>query len=53
MYYIQKGDSKTLFSPEDTVSCCKYAECNFSFGCSGGQPSGAWNWFTKIGKDFL
>jgi cathepsin B len=23
--------------------------CSFSAGCNGGQPSGAWNWFTKTG----
>ena len=55
-YFISKtfifftGDTKTLFSPEDTVSCCQGFHCNFSMGCNGGQPSGAWNWFQKIGE---
>ena len=49
-FYIFTGDTKTLFSPEDTVSCCQGFHCNFSMGCNGGQPSGAWNWFQKIGK---
>ena len=35
---IATGDTKTLFSPEDTVSCCKGLTCNFSMGCDGGQP---------------
>jgi cathepsin B len=41
---ISTGDTKTLLSPEDTVSCCKGLNCNFSMGCDGGQPVGAWNW---------
>ena len=36
-------------SPEDTVSCCNGFQCSFSMGCNGGQPAGAWNWFTKTG----
>lgn len=48
-YCIKTGDNKTLFSPEDTVSCCTGPVCSFSMGCNGGQPSGAWNWFTKNG----
>ena len=24
-------------------------KCSMSMGCNGGQPSGAWNWFTKEG----
>lgn len=47
---IATGDIKTLLSPEDTVSCCNGIHCNFSFGCEGGQPSGAWNWFLRTGK---
>ena len=35
---ISTGDTKTLFSPEDTVSCCKGLTCNLSMGCDGGQP---------------
>jgi cathepsin B len=46
---IATGDNKTLFSPEDTVSCCTGLTCSFSMGCNGGQPAGAWNWFTKVG----
>ena len=49
MSAILSGDAKTLFSPEDTVSCCDGFRCNFSMGCDGGQPSGAWNWFMKTG----
>lgn len=48
-FCISTGDSKTLFSPEDTVACCTGAKCSFSMGCNGGQPGGAWNWFTKEG----
>jgi cathepsin B len=46
---IAKGDTKTIFSPEDTVSCCSGIGCGLSMGCNGGQPSGAWKWFTKTG----
>lgn len=48
-YCIATGDSKTVLAPEDTNACCKGAECAFSMGCNGGQPSGAWKWFTKTG----
>lgn len=48
-YCIATGDSKTLFSTEDTNACCSGFSCSFSLGCNGGQPSGAWNWFTKTG----
>ena len=48
-YCIATGDATTLFSPEDTAACCTGASCSFSMGCNGGQPSGAWNWFTKEG----
>jgi cathepsin B len=48
-YCIKTGDAKTLFSPEDTVSCCSGIKCSMSMGCNGGQPSGAWNWFTHTG----
>ena len=48
-YCIATGDSKTVFSAEDTNSCCSGAVCSFSLGCNGGQPSGAWNWFAKVG----
>jgi cathepsin B len=46
---IATGDAKTILSPEDTVSCCSGRACAFSMGCNGGQPSGAWDWFTKTG----
>ncbi|RYG68048.1 hypothetical protein EON64_06055 [archaeon] len=46
---IATGDAKTLFAPEDTNACCSGLTCSFSMGCNGGQPSGAWNWFTKVG----
>lgn len=48
-YCITTGDATTLFSTEDTNSCCSGLQCSFSMGCNGGQPSGAWNWFTKQG----
>jgi len=48
-YCIATGDAKTVFSPEDTNSCCSGVSCSFSMGCNGGQPSGAWSWFTKTG----
>jgi cathepsin B len=48
-YCIATGDSKTLLSPEDTAACCKGFKCAMSMGCNGGQPSGAWNWFHKVG----
>lgn len=46
---IATGDVKTILSPEDTVSCCSGAQCAFSNGCGGGQPSGAWKWFSNVG----
>jgi cathepsin B len=46
---IAGGDTKTLLSPEDTLSCCKGLTCNFSMGCDGGQPVGAWHWFQHSG----
>lgn len=48
-YCIATGDATTVFSPEDTNSCCSGFQCSFSMGCNGGQPAGAWNWFTKTG----
>jgi cathepsin B len=38
-----------VFSAEDTNSCCSGIHCGFSNGCNGGQPSGAWKWFTEHG----
>ena len=46
---ITTGDSTTLFSPEDVAACCSGVHCQFSMGCNGGQPAGAWSWFTKYG----
>jgi len=46
---ISTGDAKTIFAPEDTNSCCSGIGCGMSMGCNGGQPSGAWKWFTKTG----
>jgi len=46
---IATGDATTILSPEDTVSCCSGPKCAFSMGCNGGQPSGAWKWFTSTG----
>jgi len=48
-YCIQTGDAKTLFGTEDTNACCNGISCSLSMGCNGGQPSGAWKWFTKDG----
>jgi cathepsin B len=48
-YCIHTGDNTKVFSPEDTVSCCSGMHCKMSMGCNGGQPSGAWDWFTKTG----
>jgi cathepsin B len=46
---IKTGDTKTLFSPQDTLSCCSGFNCGMSQGCNGGQPSGAWKFFTTTG----
>jgi cathepsin B len=46
---IATGDATTIFAPEDTNACCSGIACGFSNGCNGGQPSGAWKWFTKTG----
>jgi len=46
---IATGDATTILSPEDTLSCCSGAACAFSMGCNGGQPSGAWKWFSQTG----
>ena len=46
---IATGDATTVFAAEDTNACCSGAACAFSMGCNGGQPSGAWKWFTKTG----
>lgn len=41
--------STTLLSPTDTAACCSGMACGFSNGCNGGQPAGAWRWFTHSG----
>jgi len=46
---IATGDATTLLAPEDTNACCSGLVCSFSMGCNGGQPAGAWNWFTRTG----
>lgn len=46
---IQTGDTTTVLSPEDTLACCRGMQCGFSMGCNGGQPSGAWRFFTSEG----
>jgi len=46
---IATGDAKTVFAAEDTNSCCSGVACGMSGGCNGGQPSGAWKWFTQTG----
>mmetsp|Transcript_14119 Transcript_14119/g.17116 ORF Transcript_14119/g.17116 Transcript_14119/m.17116 type:complete len:380 (+) Transcript_14119:94-1233(+) len=47
-YCIATGKNK-LFSTEDTTGCCGFLNCALSMGCNGGQPSGAWHWFTTTG----
>jgi hypothetical protein len=42
---ISKGFT-TLLSPTDTTACCHLGG---SMGCNGGQPAGAWQWFTEKG----
>jgi len=48
-YCIATGDYKTLFSAADTLSCCTGIGCYLSMGCNGGQPAGAWHWFSTHG----
>jgi len=48
-YCIKTGDAKTILSAADTLACCSGVSCKFSMGCNGGQPAGAWDWFTKTG----
>ena len=41
--------SRLKLSPLDTLSCCNSeAGCN-SFGCDGGDPASAWEWFVQSG----
>jgi len=53
---ISTGKADIILSAEDTNACCSGASCSGSMGCNGGQPAGAWKWFTKTGvstgKDF-
>eukprot|EP00297_Palpitomonas_bilix_P011902 CAMPEP_0113871186 /NCGR_PEP_ID=MMETSP0780_2-20120614/2503_1 /TAXON_ID=652834 /ORGANISM="Palpitomonas bilix" /LENGTH=331 /DNA_ID=CAMNT_0000856549 /DNA_START=93 /DNA_END=1088 /DNA_ORIENTATION=+ /assembly_acc=CAM_ASM_000599 len=39
------GQFTTLLSPQDTASCC--SSCGY--GCDGGDPSAAWEYFTNTG----
>ena len=42
-------NDQTLYSPEDTLSCCSGLKCGLSQGCNGGQPTSAWKWFVSTG----
>lgn len=42
------GKFQQQLSAQDTTSCCTFDKC-WSFGCNGGQPSKAWEFFTKEG----
>merc|ERR1719443_1114261 len=42
-YCIATGDSKTIFSPWDTLTNAG------GFGCAGGTPATAWQWFVSTG----
>ena len=46
---IKTGDAVTVLSAEDTLACCSGFHCMGSMGCNGGQPAGAWKWFTQTG----
>jgi cathepsin B len=46
---ISTGKKDIVLSPEDTNSCCSGIHCSGSMGCNGGQPAGAWKWFTSTG----
>jgi cathepsin B len=46
---IATGDAKTVLAAEDTLACCSGLHCELSMGCNGGQPAGAWKWFTQTG----
>eukprot|EP00122_Pirum_gemmata_P020197 Pgem_evm1s18891 len=49
-YYriASKGKFTQKLSVQHTTSCCGFLSC-FSFGCNGGQPSGAWDYFVNHG----
>lgn len=41
--------SRLKLSPLDTLSCCNSENgCN-SYGCDGGDPASAWDWFVSTG----
>lgn len=42
------GEFKQFLSTQATVDCCNLLHC-FSFGCNGGQPGMAWNYFKSTG----
>jgi cathepsin B len=44
-----KGASKVHLSPLDTLSCCDSRSGCDSFGCNGGDPASAWEWFVEYG----
>jgi cathepsin B len=46
---ITTGKKEIVLSAEDTLACCSGLKCQGSMGCNGGQPAGAWDWFTKTG----
>lgn len=46
---IKTGKAEFVLSAEDTLACCSGLQCQMSMGCNGGQPAGAWDWFTKTG----
>lgn len=46
---ISTGKAEIILAAEDTNACCSGAACSGSMGCNGGQPAGAWKWFTKTG----
>lgn len=43
-----KGAKKEALATQHTTSCCGIRDC-FSFGCQGGNPSYAWQWFADHG----
>jgi len=43
------GKYQTHLSPLDTLSCCNTENGCESFGCNGGDPASAWEWFVNEG----
>ena len=43
------GTAKVHLSPLDTLSCCDSRSGCDSFGCNGGDPASAWEWFVEYG----